>query len=695
MRELAMLLATAALATATAPLAEQLGTATAGSPEVVLKAAINRELVTGDTAAAIGHYRAMANDNSATAPAVAAQALVQLAASYERLGRPEARATYEEILQRFPEQRPAVTLARSRLGHAQSPAPGVNATLTAIANSNVVPGTVSSDGRLLSYTSWEDGEVHVRDVRSGADRILTKRGDHSLSLSAISRDGKWVAYGAFASGCGGAAHAVAALCLVSMEGHGSPPPRTLFSHDEIDDISPMDWSPDGRHLAVAVRRRDRSMQIALVSVADGTLRVLHSVEWRGPTRIFFSPDGRDLAFDLPPSDASDHRDILLLAVDGRQRVLAVQHPSINIPMGWTPDGDTMLFASDRGGSIGLFGQPVRERRPHGEPRVLRGNIGGGWSSGVTEGGALYFSVRGGDRDVYVTTLDLAGGLQITPPTRPIQRYVGTNLFPAWSHDGRSLAYVSQRGFQPVGNDGRMVGIRSVETGEERHLYPRLEYFGPIQWSPDDRTLLATGRDLKGRFGAYTIDARTGAVSMVVQDGSEHQWTPDGRRIIYRSGPRDQFKEFSLVERDLASGVERTIARGPFVAFSVSPDGRFIAAHLADIEPGIGYAVVEVRVDSGQMRDLLRAGPSERFAPYVAPQWTPDGQAVIVRKRTPNEVWFVPTGGGAPRKLDVDGTGWSLGWVGQFSIHPDGRRVAYVSGALSSEVMVLEHFLPGR
>jgi Tol biopolymer transport system component len=280
MRELAMLLATAALATATAPLAEQLGTATAGSPEVVLKAAINRELVTGDTAAAIGHYRAMANDNSATAPAVAAQALVQLAASYERLGRPEARATYEEILQ-------------------------------------------------------------------------------------------------------------------------------------------------------------------------------------------------------------------------------------------------------------------------------------------------------------------------------------------------------------------------------------------------------------------------------VQDGSEHQWTPDGRRIIYRSGPRDQFKEFSLVERDLASGVERTIARGPFVAFSVSPDGRFIAAHLADIEPGIGYAVVEVRVDSGQMRDLLRAGPSERFAPYVAPQWTPDGQAVIVRKRTPNEVWFVPTGGGAPRKLDVDGTGWSLGWVGQFSIHPDGRRVAYVSGALSSEVMVLEHFLPGR
>jgi Tol biopolymer transport system component len=105
------------------------------------------------------------------------------------------------------------------------------------------------------------------------------------------------------------------------------------------------------------------------------------------------------------------------------------------------------------------------------------------------------------------------------------------------------------------------------------------------------------------------------------------------------------------------------------------------------------SVVEIRVDTGEMRDLLRATPSERIPPYVAPRWTPDGKAVIVRKRLPNEIWLVPATGGEPRKLDLDVKDWSFGPIGQFSIHPDGRRIAFLSGTTSNEVMVLENFLP--
>jgi hypothetical protein len=42
---------------------------------------------------------------------------------------------------------------------------------------------------------------------------------------------------------------------------------------------------------------------------------------------------------------------------------------------------------------------------------------------------------------------------------------------------------------------------------------------------------------------------------------------------------------------------------------------------------------------------------------------------------------------------VDVRNWTFGGVAQFSLHPDGRRIAFLSGSLSNEVMVLENFLP--
>src|SRR4030095_6356902 len=81
-----------------------------------------------------------------------------------------------------------------------------------------------------------------------------------------------------------------ALCIVPVDGPGLPKTRTLVSSDEFQEIAPMDWSPDGRSIAVSLRRRDRTAQIGLVSVSDGSVRILQSVDWRGPTRIFFSPD---------------------------------------------------------------------------------------------------------------------------------------------------------------------------------------------------------------------------------------------------------------------------------------------------------------------------------------------------------------------------------------------------------------------
>jgi hypothetical protein len=62
-------------------------------------------------------------------------------------------------------------------------------------------------------------------------------------------------------------------------------------------------------------------------VADGSLRVLKSVDWFGTTKMLFSPDGRYLAMDLPADESTGHRGILVQDLDGSREIPAVVHPS--------------------------------------------------------------------------------------------------------------------------------------------------------------------------------------------------------------------------------------------------------------------------------------------------------------------------------------------------------------------------------
>lgn len=90
------------------------------------------------------------------------------------------------------------------------------------------------------------------------------------------------------------------------------------------------------------------------------MRVLKSIDWRGVRRMFFSPDGKVLAYDLSVGDSSQQRDVFILAVDGSRETPAVVHPATDIVVGWSPDGSRLLFSSDRTGVIGLWGLSISD-----------------------------------------------------------------------------------------------------------------------------------------------------------------------------------------------------------------------------------------------------------------------------------------------------------------------------------------------
>jgi Tol biopolymer transport system component len=682
---------------------------TARTPEVLFKAAQNKELVEGDLKGAIEQYKQIAAGKDR---AIAAKALLAMAECYQKLGDAEAQTIYERILRDFADQTEAVSVARAHLGSAGAGTTSVGMTSRRIwtppPGSFYGDGAVSPNERFLTYTDWSSGsggDLMVRDLATGRDRVVSTDRTNIFDYppgAVISRDSKQVTYSWFRGRINRSE-----LRLATAEGAGPLRSRLLFTNDDISGLNPYDWSPDGNWIAVQLERNDHTDQMGLISVRDGSLHVLKSADWLGAHKLFFSPDGKYLGFDAPVgNNRNDQRDVFILAVDGSREMPVAVGPSNDTMMGWSPDGKYLLFASDRGTGTGLWAVPVADGKPQGPPELLKPDISR-FSVGVSTSGNLYSRVVIGGSDIQVATVDFGTGKLLSGPVRPAHSFLGFDNNPKWSPDGKYLSYDSDRGRmggQPV------LSIWSAGTGQIREIQPRLNgWGGNVTWAPDGRSLIARGRDLKNREGVFRIDAQTGEATPILMSEPNSvfgnpQFSPDGKRLYYQAARNTDVVNRVFIVRDLASGNEREIIRRPVrdnarqtFSLNLSPDGRFIATTYNDESTKSSVALL-IPVSGGEPRELLRVREPQVLLGTAS--WMPDGRAFVVNKvlkagENERELWLVPVDGSQPRKIDV-GTINVPGPAASpaVSVNPDGRRIAYATGSPEkSEVWVLENFLP--
>jgi Tol biopolymer transport system component len=462
--------------------------------QTALKAAIDKEMVDGDLKGAIALYEktvAEARGDRATA----AKALIRMAECHQKLGNAESRKLFERVLREYADQKDAAATARARLGNASS-AVHARGDRVVWAGKEVAHdgASISPDGRLLSYTDWfYTGDLMLHDLASGANRQLTGiPGSKNWSTegnsngSAFSWDGKQLAYG-WLSYSSTSHPKRSEVRIVNLDGTGIPQPRRVLANEEIAHLAVSDWSSDQKSIAVVAERKDRSVQIAVVGARDGALRVLKSVSWRGPTKLFFSPDNKYLAYDLPASDTALQRDVFIIAVDGSQDTPVLVNTANEVVMGWSPDGRHLLFASDRTGAVGLWALSVANGKAATAPKLLKPDIGKASPLGLTASGALHFFKNTSTKSLQVAPIDLATGMLLAVPV--VQAYDSRGY--AWSPDGKFLANVSRS------DKVNILSIRSEETGQVRQLPQSVTYMSAPHWSPDSRWLLAGARDLKG------------------------------------------------------------------------------------------------------------------------------------------------------------------------------------------------------
>jgi len=561
-------------------------------------------------------------------------------------------------------------------------------------------GRVSPDGRLIGYVDWERyDDLAVHDIAANTNRLITHKTSYPdmnsgwAGYSVFSPDSKQLAY-EWADD-----HEIGVRILSPSPTTAATKPRQLIKFDRKDVrfAGPIDWSSDGRLIALSLSRNDGSGQIIVVSVSDGSFRPLKSIDWNGPMHIFFSRDSKYIAYDLSVSESNDQHDLYVLSIDGSQETVVAAHPANEWVIGWTPDGSHLLFSSDRTGSNGLWAVPMANGKPAGQAELLRPDIGPqGYSLGLTSSGAAVVLKAVTSRDLRVQGIDLSAGTLVGPPVAFTQGFIPGTTDPNWSADGKSVAYQACRGLSSC------VVIRNVDTGEVRRFGNRvLNYGRDPRWSPDGSSLLVGSRDSKGRDGIFRYEINTDVLTLITYrpaTWSSPRWSADGSKIYFDSHDHNP----RIVERDLGSGTERDVFVGAIRNFEVSPDGTQLAVKTPRDSATKTARLLLVPVNGGPPRELMRFNEQEYLAQTHTFAWSPDSRSVLTARRSGASValWLVPTGDGQPRRLDIDVHEWALADLetfpsddSGFALSRDGARIAYLVGRKSVQVWALENVLP--
>ncbi|MGM0831333.1 MAG: Tol-Pal system beta propeller repeat protein TolB [Pseudomonadota bacterium] len=206
--------------------------------------------------------------------------------------------------------------------------------------------------------------------------------------------------------------------------------------------------------------------------------------------------------------------------------------------------------------------------------------------------------------LYVADADGRNSQQILTSDQPI-------MSPAWSPDGRKLAYVSFETERPA------IYIQDVSTGQRVQATSFEGINGAPTWSPDGRRI-AMSLSKDGQPEIYILDINNRSVERITQNSSidtEPAWAPDGRSLLFTS---DRSGGPQIYEYSLGSGeANRITFTGNYNARArYSPDGEYIfLIHRSSR----GYQVARQERDGGRLVVISETTRDE--SPSVAPNGT--------------------------------------------------------------------------
>ena len=271
----------------------------------------------------------------------------------------------------------------------------------------------------------------------------------------------------------------------------------------------------------------------------------------------------------------------------------------------------------------------------------------------------FASTRDGNSDIYV--MDGDGRNQ-----RSVTVHPAADFLPAWSPDGRKIAFVSNR----TNRNKRIKQIWVIDADGKNpiRLTDGLGDSYP-DWSPDGKKILYDAHldpeEHIGPDGITVMDADGNNKRLLTDEGAHPSWSPDGKRIVYTHG------QIYVMDADGGNRMQITHDVGFKRMPSWSPDGRRIA-----------YVVnhrIWVMDSHGQNQEQLTL---TKINWDNHPTWSLDSESIAFHSfgRDPgiSGIYTVDVTNGAVDALlrDPDFGNFDPDWLypGEFSVSPEGSHI---------------------
>jgi dipeptidyl aminopeptidase/acylaminoacyl peptidase len=383
-------------------------------------------------------------------------------------------------------------------------------------------------------------------------------------------------------------------------------PRGMVPADltRIRFVSDAQVSPDGRAVAFVVttlsEERDEYLsQIWLVDAAGGEPRRFTAGP-RRDTAPRWSPDGTRLAFVSEREDRKKKGQLYVMPVTGGEpvRLTDLRH-GVGAPE-WSPDGSRLTFVSRVGGWVEP--ESEEEKRKSRPPRVITTLKYRGNGEGFTY-----------DRRPQIFTVAADGG-----EPRQVTDGDYDHVDPAWSPDGRTLAFAAARHDERDHDDASDIWLIPAEGGAPRRLTRTLGPASHPAFSPTGDAVAYLGRASRNAFGRnirlFTVPVAGGDPVCRTADfdrscgplGVPPVWSHDGRALTIAAEDQGTLGLFRVEAGD---GLPHRVVAGERVvgSYSASRDGAVLAFTAS--EPGAPAELFVCGADgSGERRltDLNRA-----------------------------------------------------------------------------------------
>jgi Tol biopolymer transport system component len=364
-----------------------------------------------------------------------------------------------------------------------------------------------------------------------------------------------------------------------------------------------------------------------------------------------------------------------------------------------------VFSSNRRGSWDLWAVPIQNAKTAGEPFLVQADFGNK-SKKITRSGKLVYNVSIVMNDVYTLDVNPMTGESPGVPKLITTSHYGKHNTPAWSPDGKKIAYV---------RNSNLLCVRTFEDGREECIETGTEWFAWISWSPDGKSVALSSFGLPIKSGVYLYSFETGKLSTIFESEtpifSPLGWSLSSKEFLcIRYVTKDEQKSLfdrelvarELVAIDVNTKEKRILERSVNTGWSdlnmaqLSPDCKRMAyVQIDSIRKEIRLVVSDLK--DQEKRALVTMDEQKAWILY--PIWSPDGRMIEYHlvdplKQNNGEVRVIAVDGSWEKRIKTGKLNIVTGLISKDAWSPDGTKLAVtLSGGPTGELWAMENFLP--